>query len=102
MLKTNEKKDDKVSSNESLFIKGALVEGKRIDGRNLLDYRDLSVSFSEDYGRLELSLGETKYVIISNSVYIGLHSMAEFWLLLLATLFLLLKISQQKVFISST
>lgn len=61
MLKTNEKKDDKVSSNERQFVGDALLEGQRVDGRGLLDFRDIEVTFSSDYGRLELSLGDTKY-----------------------------------------
>lgn len=62
MLKKIENKDEKISLNEREFIQSALYEELRIDGRGMYDYREVSISFGEDYGRVELSIGKTKYV----------------------------------------
>ena len=48
-----------LSSNEIDFLLKALKEGQRIDGRNLIDHRSISVKFGKDPGELEFTLGQT-------------------------------------------
>lgn len=64
MLKKTENKDEKVSINEREFIQTALYEDLRIDGRGMYDFREVKISFGEDYGRVELSIGQTKYLYL--------------------------------------
>ena len=49
-----------LSINESTFILKALREGKRLDGRDLQAYRDLELSFGDEYGIADVQLGHTR------------------------------------------
>ena len=51
------------SLNERAFILQALQEGIRIDGRPFDTYRDLELSFGEEYGVVDVTLGKTRYCI---------------------------------------
>ncbi len=50
------------SLNEKEFVLGALQENIRIDGRSFEEYRDLQVSFGDEYGVANVHLGKSKYV----------------------------------------
>jgi exosome complex component RRP45 len=50
-----------LSSNEREFILGALRQGLRLDGRGSDVYRDLEISFGEEYGVVDVKLGKTRY-----------------------------------------
>lgn len=50
------------SLNERQFVTQALKEGLRLDGRELDQYRKLELTFGEQYGVVEVSLGKTKCV----------------------------------------
>jgi exosome complex component RRP45 len=45
------------------FILAALAEGKRADGRALLQTRNVEFTFGSELGWVECRLGKTKYVI---------------------------------------
>jgi len=49
-----------LSVNEQEFLSKSLKGGLRLDGRGLLDHRNLSISFGFNLGSVELSLGNTK------------------------------------------
>jgi len=49
-----------LSTNEKEFLVKSLKTGLRLDGRGLLDHRNLSISFGHTFGNIELSLGNTK------------------------------------------
>lgn len=49
------------STNERQFLTEALTEhGLRVDGRSLLDSRELSIEFGSSYGCVQVSLGKGK------------------------------------------
>ncbi|KAI1315646.1 hypothetical protein EDD11_000539 [Mortierella claussenii] len=48
------------STNEREFLLSALREGARIDGRKFYDFRTLRLSFGDDYGAVEVQLGNTR------------------------------------------
>lgn len=48
------------SLNERAFILEALQEDARVDGRDLNAYRDIQISFGEEYGVADVRLGETR------------------------------------------
>ncbi len=48
------------SLNERAFILQALQEGIRVDGRPLDAYRNLELSFGEEYGVVDVTLGKTR------------------------------------------
>lgn len=50
------------SINERAFILQALEENTRLDGRAFDAYRELNVSFGEEYGLADVRLGKTRYV----------------------------------------
>lgn len=55
-----------LSKNEQEFILAALKEGGiRTDGREIGQYRSLKLNFGKDYGSVDLSLGDTRYVLYS-------------------------------------
>ena len=49
------------SLNERNFILQALREGIRLDGRPLDGFRTLELSFGEEYGVVDVTLGKTRY-----------------------------------------
>ena len=49
------------SLNERAFILQALQEGIRIDGRPLDAFRNLELSFSDEYGVVDVMLGKTRF-----------------------------------------
>lgn len=48
------------SLNERQFVIQALKEGLRLDGRELDRYRPLELTFGEQYGVADVTLGKTK------------------------------------------
>jgi len=54
--------DDLVSLNERKFILDAIAKDKRVDGRAPFDFRPLRIAFGKGPGRVQLSLGNTKFV----------------------------------------
>lgn len=48
------------SLNEKVFLNQALQENLRLDGRKLLDYRPLELSFNDGYGVAEVKVGNTR------------------------------------------
>jgi exosome complex component RRP45 len=42
------------------FLLAALGEGKRLDGRGLLQTRDVTFTFGDELGSVECRLGKTK------------------------------------------
>lgn len=53
------------SSNEKQFILQALQENLRLDGRAFDQFRDLEISFADDYGVVNVALGNTKCAIFT-------------------------------------
>lgn len=49
------------SQNERDFLHQALREDIRLDGRALDAYRDIQVSFGEEYGVADVRMGKTRY-----------------------------------------
>jgi len=54
-------KEAEPSSNERAFILQALHEDIRLDGRALDAYRQLDISFGDEYGVADVRLGKTRY-----------------------------------------
>jgi exosome complex component RRP45 len=50
------------SLNEKQFVLRALQENIRVDGRSLDQFRDLRLTFGDNYGVLDMNLGNTRYV----------------------------------------
>lgn len=48
------------SVNEKEFILKALHEGVRLDGRPFDQYRNIDISFGDEYGVVDVSLGKTR------------------------------------------
>eukprot|EP01090_Pellita_catalonica_P017188 TRINITY_DN5128_c0_g1_i1.p1 TRINITY_DN5128_c0_g1~~TRINITY_DN5128_c0_g1_i1.p1 ORF type:complete len:441 (+),score=85.97 TRINITY_DN5128_c0_g1_i1:76-1398(+) len=53
-----------VSINETAFLKAALAQGLRTDGRGIYDYRILKISFGNVSGHCEVLLGHTRVCAI--------------------------------------
>jgi len=49
------------TNNEKSFILDALNQKLRIDGRDLDAFRELELSFGDDYGLADVRLGKTRY-----------------------------------------
>jgi exosome complex RNA-binding protein Rrp42 (RNase PH superfamily) len=62
MAKAESQTDDLISLSESKFIINGLSEQKRIDGRGLYDVRTLRLTFGSTWGRVQVQLGQTRYV----------------------------------------
>lgn len=61
------------SLNEREFVLKALSEETRMDGRAFDAYRDIELTFGDEYGVAEVRLGKTRYVfhiIISSHLHI--------------------------------
>lgn len=50
------------SNNERAFILEALHENVRLDGRALDAFRNIDLSFGDEYGVADVQLGETRYI----------------------------------------
>ena len=50
------------SINERAFVLEALEENIRLDGRALDAFRDIDISFGDDYGVADVQLGKTRYL----------------------------------------
>lgn len=50
------------SLNERQFTLQALQENQRIDGRAFDQFRDLDISFGDEYGVVNVTLGNTRWV----------------------------------------
>ncbi len=57
---SNMPREAEPSLNERAFILQALQEGIRVDGRPLDAYRNLELSFGEEYGVVDVTLGKTR------------------------------------------
>lgn len=55
------------SLNEKNFVVQALQENLRLDGRELDQYRPLELTFGDEYGVANVSLGKTKYALTITS-----------------------------------
>lgn len=53
-------REAELSVNEKTFILDALKEGIRLDGRPLDAFRQLELTFGEEYGAVNVALGKTK------------------------------------------
>jgi len=51
------------SLNEREFIKQALKENVRVDGRAFDAYRNLDLTFGEEYGVADVRLGKTRWAL---------------------------------------
>ena len=51
------------SLNERQFIRDALFESIRLDGRQLDQFRNLDLQFGDDYGVADVRLGKTRYTL---------------------------------------
>lgn len=49
------------SLNERQFILQALQEGIRVDGRQFDQFRNLELTFGDEYGVADVKLGNTRY-----------------------------------------
>ena len=49
------------SSNEKKFIDKTLQEGRRLDGRAFEEFRKLDLTFGDQYGVADVTLGGTRY-----------------------------------------
>lgn len=52
------------SLNERAFILQALQEDVRLDGRAIDAFRDVQLSFGEDYGVVDVTMGNTRYLVL--------------------------------------
>jgi exosome complex component RRP45 len=50
-----------LSNNEREFILSALRQNVRLDGRSSDAYRDIELTFGEEYGLVDVKLGKTRY-----------------------------------------
>lgn len=54
------------SQNERQFILRALGAGLRLDGRALDAFRDIELTFGDEYGVVDVRLGKTRYALPSH------------------------------------
>lgn len=50
------------SINEREFVLKALTEEQRLDGRKFDQYRDIELTFGDEYGVADVRLGKTRYL----------------------------------------
>jgi len=55
-----------VSKNEKAFIKNALKQQIRIDGRGLYDFRGLRINFGKNFGEVQIQLGRTRVFVATS------------------------------------
>lgn len=55
-------REPELSLNEQTFILQALRERSRLDGRAFDAYRNLELSFGDEHGVADVSLGKTRYM----------------------------------------
>ena len=60
------------SLNEREFISQALRENIRVDGRAFDAFRELDLSFGEEYGVADVRLGKTRYIRNCEKIRSGL------------------------------
>ena len=53
-------REAELSVNERAFVLQALEENIRIDGRKIDEFRELDLSFGDEYGLAHVTLGKTK------------------------------------------
>lgn len=63
-------KETPVSQCEKSFLLEALWEGKRLDGRGLMDSRDVDITFGLDWGSCQVTLGRSR-VLAQVSAQVG-------------------------------
>jgi exosome complex component RRP45 len=54
-------REAELSNNEREFILSALRQNVRLDGRSSDAYRDIELTFGEEYGLVDVKLGKTRY-----------------------------------------
>jgi exosome complex component RRP45 len=54
-------REAELSGNEKAFVLKALQEKIRLDGRGFDDYRKFQLSFGDEYGVADVTLGRTRY-----------------------------------------
>jgi len=59
-------KEPELSINEKSFILEALKQNIRLDGRALDAFRDVELTFGEEYGFVDVRLGKTRFVSSSS------------------------------------
>jgi len=57
-----------LSNNEKEFILAALEKDIRIDGRAFDEHRSLAITFGDNYGSVDVSLGNTRYGSLKCSI----------------------------------
>jgi exosome complex component RRP45 len=57
-------REAELSNIERDFILQALRKNIRLDGRQLEAYRDLDITFGEEYGTVDIRLGKTRSVLL--------------------------------------
>lgn len=57
-------RDAELSVNEREFIRRALSEQQRLDGRGLEDYREIRLTFGQEHGVAHVSIGKTRYATL--------------------------------------
>ena len=65
-------KEAEPSLNEREFVVKALQEGLRIDGRAFDEFRNLDLRFGDQYGVADVTLGKTRYRVLSSSLHVYL------------------------------
>lgn len=63
MSRGESQSDELVSLSERKFILEAIANEQRIDGRGLYDVRTLRIAFGSTWGRVQVQLGSTRYVL---------------------------------------
>jgi exosome complex component RRP45 len=53
-------REEELSNNEKEFILAALEKGIRADARPFDAFRELSIAFGDNYGSVDVSLGDTR------------------------------------------
>lgn len=59
------------SINERAFVLQALRENIRIDGRAFDAFRDLELSFGDEFGIADVKLGRTRYKLITFQLHVS-------------------------------
>lgn len=53
-------KEPEISSAEKAFVLEAFKQNLRVDGRDLETFRDLQLTFGDDYGFVDARLGKSR------------------------------------------
>ena len=67
-------REAEISINERDFIKQALQEHIRLDGRAFDAFRKIELTFGDEYGVADVQLGKTRYNLCYSSMLLDLQS----------------------------